>query len=314
MRTRVQKKRLWYQSGFFVLFILAPIFDLFRYDLNQKHFYLLGQHWTLGLDLFQQGLMSPAEASVNLILRGFLPVLGGAALFIFIAWRWGRLYCGWMCPHYSVVELINNLMYRASGKPSLWENNPLPELQPDGTKVRPARIYWLFTFLAVALFSFVWAVSLLTYLLPPQQIYSNLLHGELTRNQFVFITAATLLLSIEFTFARHFFCRFGCAVGFFQSLAWMSNRRAMVINFDYQQAGLCKKCNNACDNGCPMRLKPRSIKRRMFTCTQCGECISACTQQQGGNPQQSLLLWVEGQQAEQQSQPPVGIPQKKKPL
>jgi len=312
MRTGIQKKRLWYQVGFFVLFIMAPLFDLFRYDLNEGHFYFLGQHWTLGLELFQQGLMESSQASINLLLRGFLPILLAVGLFIFIAWRWGRLYCGWLCPHYSVVELINNLMFRASGKPSVWEKNPLPELQPGGARIKPARIYWLFTFLAVAVFSFVWAVSLLTYLLPPQQIYYNLWHAELTRNQLTFIVVATLLLSIEFTFARHFFCRYGCAVGFFQSLAWMANRRAMVISFAQKKSSLCRQCNNACDNGCPMRLKPRSIKRRMFTCTQCGECISACTRQQGGKPQQSLLTWVEGQQAEQQSQPPVGVPLKLK--
>jgi ferredoxin-type protein NapH len=27
-------------------------------------------------------------------------------------------------------------------------------------------------------------------------------------------------------FARHLFCRFGCAVGLFQSLAWMANPKA----------------------------------------------------------------------------------------
>lgn len=308
MRTRLQKKRIWFQVGFFVLFIVAPIFNLFRFDLNAGHFYLLGFHWTLGLEPFQHGLISAGEATANLLLRGFLPVMLVAGAFLYSAWRWGRLYCGWLCPHYSVVEMINNLMFRACGKPSLWEKNPLPEYQPDGSTIKPTKIFWPITFIAVVVFSFVWAVSLLTYLLPPQEIYFNLLHAQLTRNQFLFISVATILLSIEFAFARHFFCRYGCAVGFFQSLAWMANRQAMVISFDNNQASLCKQCNNACDNACPMRLKPRTIKRRMFTCTQCGECISACTLQQKNQPQQSLITWVEGLDAEQQSEPPVGIP------
>lgn len=294
-----------------MLFITAPIFDLFRFDLNAGHFYLLGFHWTLGLEPFQHGLISAGEAAANLLLRGFLPVLLVAGLFLFSAWRWGRLYCGWLCPHYSVVELINNLMFRASGKPSMWEKNPLPELQPDGSLIKPNRVYWVFTYLGVFLFAFTWAVSLLTYLLPPEEIYSNLYNGELTRNQFVFIAVATTLLSIEFSLARHFFCRFGCAVGFFQSLAWMANRRAMVVNFDSKQASLCKQCNNACDNACPMRLKPRNIKRRMFACTQCGECISACTLQQKNRPDESLIQWVDGVSAQHQSAPPVGVPERK---
>jgi polyferredoxin len=37
-----------------------------------------------------------------------------------IARRWGWLYCGWLCPHYSVVVIITGLIRRASGKPTLW--------------------------------------------------------------------------------------------------------------------------------------------------------------------------------------------------
>jgi ferredoxin-type protein NapH len=31
------------------------------------------------------------------------------------------------------------------------------------------------------------------------------------------------VFTLEFALARHLFCRFGCAVGLFQSLAWMAN-------------------------------------------------------------------------------------------
>jgi hypothetical protein len=119
-------------------------------------------------------------------------------------------------------------------------------------------------------------VVLLTYLLPPVEIYGNLWRGELTRNQFVFITAATIAFTLEFTLARHLFCRFGCAVGLFQSLVWMANRRAMVVGFDAAPRPRLRQLQRACDNACPMRLKPRSIKRKMFTCTQCASCVSAC--------------------------------------
>ena len=38
---RTQRLRWVLQGGFFVLFILAPVFDLFRYDMVEKHAYLL---------------------------------------------------------------------------------------------------------------------------------------------------------------------------------------------------------------------------------------------------------------------------------
>jgi ferredoxin-type protein NapH len=293
VKTKIQRARAWTQTAFFVLFVLAPPLDIFRLDLTQGHFILFGLPWTLGLEAFQQGQIGPLEAALNLFLRGFLPILIVAGGGIWIAWRYGRLYCGWLCPHFSVVELINGLMRRAIGRPSLWERRPLPERQPDGRRVIPNRWYWLPTLVAALAFAFLWALGLLTYLLPPFEIYHNLLHGELTRNQTLFLTTGTLLLSVEFLFARHLFCRFACAAGLFQSLAWMGNDRAMVVGFDTARAALCGDCNNACDNACPMRLHPRTLKRKMFTCTECGECISACQQVQAPGERPGLLAWVQ---------------------
>ena len=291
-RTKLQHRRFWFQGGFFLLFILAPPLDLLRYDLTQGHFFFLGMNWTLGIDALINGDLKACRAALDIILRGFVPlalVVGG---LIWTAWRFGRLYCGWLCPHFSVVEMINKLMQRASGKPSIWEKNPLPELQPDGRIMAPDKRLWPVTWLAALFFAFVWALSLLTYLLPPFEIYSNLIHGTLTGNQFRFLAVGTGLLFIEFMFARHLFCRFGCAVGLFQSLAWMANNKALVVGFNKNQARLCSSCNNACDNVCPMRLKPRTLKRKMFTCTECAQCISACEQVQLNHPGKAPLSWV----------------------
>jgi polyferredoxin len=290
--TALQRRRRAFQAGFFTLFVLAPPLDIFRLDLTRNHFIFFGHDWTLGIDAFLAGQAGGGEAVVNLLLRGFLPLAAIGGVLLYTAWRYGRLYCGWLCPHYSVVETINRLMRRATGKPSVWERKPLPELQPDGRVQKPDRRYWLPTLLAVFGFAFLWALVLLTYLLPPADIYHNLVTGQLTRNQSIFLAAGTLAFSVEFLLARHLFCRFACAVGLFQSLAWMSNRKAMVVGFDTRRARSCQQCNNACDNACPMRLKPRTIKRAMFTCTTCGECIAACSQVQGGERRRSLIEWV----------------------
>ena len=282
------------QAGFFILFVVAPPLDIFRYDLTLGHFIVIGMPWTLGLDTVGEG---STAAAMSVILRGLFPVLLLAVAFIWVAWRYGRLYCGWLCPHFSVVETINRFMQRASGKPSIWEPESLPVRQPDGRSVTPDARYWLLTVPLAAAFAFLWALSLLTYLLPPFEIYHNLLNACLTANQARFLGIGTLLFFIDFMFARHLFCRFGCAVGLFQSLAWMGNSRALVVGFDAARARSCKDCNNACENVCPMRLRPRSIKRRMFTCTECTQCITACEQVQADNPAGGLLHWVDGEQA-----------------
>ena len=103
----MQRRRSAFQIGFFVLFILAPVFDLFRYDLDADHAWLLGMEWRLGLDPFLAGEATALEAAGSIILNLFVPLLALAALVIGAAWKWGRLYCGWLCPHFSVVESIN---------------------------------------------------------------------------------------------------------------------------------------------------------------------------------------------------------------
>ncbi|MFN3984473.1 MAG: 4Fe-4S binding protein [Rhodocyclaceae bacterium] len=293
---RLQRKRRLWQAGFFALFVLAPVFDLLRYDLTAGHAWLLGLEWRLGLDDFSAGRIGAAEAGANVLLRLFLPLLVAAGLFLWAAWRWGRLYCGWLCPHFSVVETINRLMIRASGKHSVWDRRSLPPWQPDGTPRRSDLRWWCVVVPAAVAFAFLWAVVLLSYLLPPATVYGNLFSAALTRNQALFLMAATTVLSLEFLFARHLFCRYACAVGLFQSLAWMSNRNAMVVGFKRPRASECATClpdrQSACDAACPMRLTPRNIKRHMFTCTQCAQCLSACAEVKRDAPAGPLLQWV----------------------
>ncbi|ATE59699.1 4Fe-4S binding protein [Thauera sinica] len=300
---QMQTRRLLFQIGFFVLFVAAPVFDIFRYDLKANHAWLLGMQWRLGMDDFLAGRIGTLEAAANLALRLFLPLLAGAAAFLWVAWKWGRLYCGWLCPHFSVVETINRLMVRASGKPSVWERSALPPWQPDGSPLRTDARWWLVVLPAAVGFAFLWAVVFLTYLLPPFEVYANLFGGELSRNQTIFLAAATVVLSFEFLFARHLFCRYVCAVGLFQSLAWMGNKSAMVVGFRRSRAADCASClpdrQSACDAVCPMRLTPRNIKRHMFTCTQCAQCVDACAQTQRDNPDGPLLSWVAGEAARQ---------------
>ncbi|MGB5570873.1 MAG: 4Fe-4S binding protein, partial [Sedimenticolaceae bacterium] len=70
--TGLQRCRLAFQAGFFLLFVLAPPLDILRIDLTRGHAILLGMDWTLGIDGLLAGEKSPFEAAVNLIWRGFI--------------------------------------------------------------------------------------------------------------------------------------------------------------------------------------------------------------------------------------------------
>lgn len=293
---RVQRWRRIFQTIFYSLFIFGPIFNLFRVDLTADHAWLFGMEWRLGLDAFQGRGARGAEAGLAIFLRLIIPVFALAGLLMWVSWKWGRLFCGWLCPHFPVVELINRLFIRASGKPSFWTRDAL-------SKPQTKWLWWALAGVTSVALAFSWAVVLLTYFLPPTEIYGNLWRAELTRNQFILIAIVTTILSLDFIFARHIFCRSLCSVGLFQSLAWMQNKGALVVGYDRKRAASCADClpdqGAACNNICPMLLKPRSIKRHMFTCTQCGLCLEACAETQQGNPQGALLTWVSGEAARQ---------------
>jgi len=323
----LQRYRLLAQMAFFTLFTVTPVFDLFRYDLTENHAYFLGYVWDLGMDDFIAGRIGSLQAAGNIVLFLFLPVLGTLALIIGVAWKWGRLYCGWLCPHFSVVETINRLMLMASGKHSIWDKQTTPPWEPDGRPTPRDSRYWFAVVPAAVAFAFAWALVGLTYLMPPFQVYHGLFTFSLYPYEVIFLTAATTVLSLEFLFARHLFCRFGCAIGIFQSFAWIVNKKAMVVGFDRKRLSDCANCmkgcgtaanttlarvarheagdlpaipaaGSACDAVCPMRLKPRNVKRWMFACTQCGQCISACATTNRDNPNGQLLRWVSGSAAQ----------------
>ena len=296
---KLQRLRSLTQSAFFVLFLIAPYFNLLRFDLTERQLWFLGLRWSLGIDALTAGQISATEAAWQLVLRAFLPALLLVAVFLGVAYRWGRLYCGWLCPHFSVVELLNSVLHRACGKFSLWDKQRTP--LANATPAAPQTHWWPIFFISCLLMGFLWATTLLTYLLPPEVIWHGLWHGTLTPNQTRFIGVATLVFTLEFTLARHLFCRFGCAVGLFQSLAWMANPRALVVSFDRVQARDCKTCDaprgSACDAVCPMRLQPRNIKRKMFSCVQCGQCLQACDTTQTAQQRRPNLTWQVGESA-----------------
>jgi polyferredoxin len=292
----LQRRRRALQLGFFALFLAAPALDLLRFDLHEAQLWFLGQRWTLGITAFQRGEIGATEVALSILLRGILPAVAFVAAFLAVARRWGRVYCGWLCPHFSLVEGLNDLLHRASGKLSLWDRAPVPR----GGRV-PQRRWWPLFALACAVFGFLWAITLLSYLLPPREVWGGLLGGTLTPNQARFLAVGSVVFTLEFAFARHLFCRFGCAVGLFQSLAWMSNPHALVMAFDRGRAAECRGCTtadapggDACEVACPMRLRPRQVKRLMFSCVQCGQCVAQCAQSHAARSGTPNLQWTIG--------------------
>lgn len=289
----LQQTRTLTKTGFFLLFLFAPLLDIFRFDLLLGHFIVFGQPWTINIDSILHGNGDSLDAAIKIFSRVLIPGMAFVTISAVLIWKYGRIYCGWLCPHFSVVEVINELMLKHLNRVTLWEK---------ATKITKGLAPRALIGIVAISIAFVWSVGLLSYLLPPKQLLVELVTLELGFGSTIFICVATTIFTCDFIFARHIFCKYGCALGLFQSLIWMANQKAMIVKFDRERAKACRDCslgeeNKACDEACPMRLPTRNMKRAKFTCTQCAQCISACAEVQKDNPDGGLLNWVNGKEA-----------------
>ncbi|WP_206485835.1 4Fe-4S binding protein [Thalassotalea sp. G2M2-11] len=289
----LQQWRICAKVAFFLLFLFAPLLNIFRFDLDLGHFIIFGQAWTISIDSILYGGGDSVDAAIKIFTRVLLPGMIFVAIAAWLIWRYGRIYCGWLCPHFSVVEMINHLMLKQLNRVTLWE---------AASKKTRGVLPKVLVFVSALSMAFIWAVGLLSYLVNPVELLTSIGHLSVGFGSSIFIIAATTVFTCDFIFARHLFCKYGCALGLFQSLIWMANKTAMVVKFDRQRAKLCRDCihyhkGKPCDQACPMRLPTRNMKRAKFTCTQCAQCISACATVQKDNPQGSLLRWASGNDA-----------------
>jgi len=294
-----QQARISAKVIFFTLFIFAPLLDLFRFDLTLGHFIIFGHAWTISIDSILHGGGDSVDAAIKIFTRVLIPGVAFVAVSGVLIWKFGRIYCGWLCPHFSVVELVNDLMMKQLNRVTVWEKATI-----ENKQVLPRLIV---AFFAIVM-AFIWAVALASYMLPPVRLLQDLVSFELGFGAALFISVATIIFSADFIFARHVFCKYGCALGLFQSLIWMANNKAMVIKFDRSRAKACRECIHyhqykPCDQACPMRLPTQNMKRAKFTCTQCVQCVSACNSVQKGNPDGGLLRWVSGDEAVEVDRP-----------
>lgn len=295
MGSHLQAARLVTRTAFFLLFLFAPILNIFRFDLTTTQFVVFGHYLSFGLTPEWLSQADAIDVGIRIFTRFLLPLLIVLASGLYIFWRWGRIYCGWLCPHFSVVEMINSLMLSWLDRVTIWE---------PSRKTRPLLQRIAATTLIISTSSFIaftWAVGLLSYMMPPVPLYTAVFNFSVPFPQSAFLLVATGVFTADFMLARHLFCRYGCAVGLFQSLFWMMNTKSIVVSFDRDRAALCKDCDKDCEDACPMRLSVRGFKRAKFTCTQCAQCISACQNVQKDNPDGTLLNWSEGEKIKQVS-------------
>jgi len=233
-----------------------------------------GQHWLLG----QPASFKPALAGV---------IVGITALYVVtflsnvVA---GRLFCGWGCPVGQVSRFGDAV--------------ELPGLKPRQrtiARIKGALFSGLFVFAMMA-----WWVDLRVL------ISSNL--------QTLAIAWGLLVIGAAGAYAhgkwwRWEFCKQVCPIGLYYS--FIAPARYFGVHYRNEKES-CLDCD-ACDNVCPVDLKPRDLMAPASErggisivdapghnhCLECGDCIKACEwmiDKRGHDPVPLLLGWFKGSQ------------------
>ncbi len=231
------------QLAFLAVFILLPLFDLFRFDFS-----------TGRLHLFRAQIWLDEWAILWLALMFAMWLIAALSLVL------GRVYCAYACPQMVFTEIAHD--FDAIGKrlSRKIRDRQLRERTAKGIS------YGLLGVLSVAV-----SVLFMGYFAPLPLVISRLLHLDIGLWVGLVGASTALIAFLDFAFVRESFCRSACPYGLLQGI--LEDGRSLHVAFD-QASGDCIECK-ACARVCPMEIDIRDGAFQI-ECTRCGSCIDAC--------------------------------------
>ncbi len=216
-------------------------------------------------------------AAQDLWLAFFLITGTGFTLFV-ITSIFGRLWCGWACPHTVFLEHVYRRVERWIEGPAHAQRE-LDDAPWTAEKVckRAAK------HAAFILISALLAHIFLAYFVPIPRLYSWMLHSPLEHwGAFVFVFVATALLYFNFSWFREQLCLIICPYGRLQSALIDDN--TLVIGYHAKRGeprgkphdagvGHCVDCTR-CVQVCPVGIDIR--QGLQIECIGCAACVDAC--------------------------------------
>ncbi len=247
----------------FVLLFAIPIFDIFRFDVNNLELYLFRQLWSFA----PRGdyISGAGGDAVSFVFKAVLP----AWFLLLTVPLWGlvlgRLACGWACPMGMMLEagdfFARNIKRIVNGG---WDI-----------------IRGLLTVQLLVACLLTIGVFLSAYFTRPADILRQVTTLKFTPFLMTAALANATVIFIAYTFLRRLFCSYICLGAIFQMVPAVASPFSFRVRFDRKRAKLCTNCKS-CETVCFMGIRPRTMVKKVDPkCVACGECITACTHELG---------------------------------
>ncbi|MCE2992111.1 MAG: cytochrome c oxidase accessory protein CcoG [Candidatus Jidaibacter sp.] len=208
-------------------------------------------------------------------LTGLL-ILAALGLF-FVTSLFGRVWCGYTCPHTVFVDLFNKVEAFFQGdRNARIKLDSEPMTQDKFIKKMATHLSWVSIAFA---FAFGWVC----YFYDAPSLVLDLWNGKITSGGLAWLSGLTLSTYLFAGFVRDKVCVYMCPYGRFQS-AMLDNDTTIVTYHDWRgeprgkrdansKSGDCIDCGR-CVFVCPMGIDIRNGLQ--ISCIGCGLCVDAC--------------------------------------
>jgi len=229
----------------------------------------------------------------------------GLMLFFFTA-MFGRIWCGFACPQTIFNELYDRIGRLVGGV--------------GYGKPRKHAGVWLRVFPAWIVLSFLLSFVYVSYFVPFETLFTNLIHGRIFAappgagfaSWFYFFMGLTIFSLVNAAYFRENVCRLVCPYGRFQTA--LLDGHSPVVSYHTgrgeprrvkkekpgESAGDCIDCS-LCTLVCPTGIDIRDGLQ--VGCLACGLCVDACTQVMGKFKKETLIDFRTIEQAKDSSAP-----------